>query len=182
MHWFSVCRHAIAITPVGPHSLVGSRLPLLGQETCTTQRRPSPLFRRVGSHITLFEACSAFTRVTACLLAESPSDPLPSKASTVSSPPLPLRLLPAGVTSCRVGLTPTKNQHLFTAHVESRCGAERIRFRTPLIEPDGRFSRIRLSDKEGDLAVFMLSPTGGWFSLRCSMQRRQQLLNRIQSW
>ena len=34
--------------------------------------------------------------------------------------------------------------------VESRCGAERIRFRTPLIEPDRRFSRIRLSDKEYD--------------------------------
>jgi len=27
---------------------------------------------RVGSHVALFEACSAFTRVTACLLAESP--------------------------------------------------------------------------------------------------------------
>ena len=35
-------------------------------------RRPSPKFRRVGSCITLFEACSAFTRVTACTLAESP--------------------------------------------------------------------------------------------------------------
>jgi hypothetical protein len=28
--------------------------------------------RRVGSHIARFEACSAFTRVTACLLAGSP--------------------------------------------------------------------------------------------------------------
>ena len=36
------------------------------------RRRPSPYDRRVGSHITCFEACSAFTRVTACLLAESP--------------------------------------------------------------------------------------------------------------
>ena len=36
----------------------------------------------------------------------------PSKASTVSSPPPPLRLLPAGATSCRVGLEPTENQHL----------------------------------------------------------------------
>lgn len=41
------------------------------------QLRPSPKFRRVGSHITLFEACSVFTRVTACLLAKSPlRDPL----------------------------------------------------------------------------------------------------------
>jgi hypothetical protein len=33
--------------------------------------------RRVGLHIVLFEACSAFTRVTACTLALSPiRDPL----------------------------------------------------------------------------------------------------------
>ena len=39
-------------------------------------RRPSPFNRRVGFRITLFEACSAFTRVTACRLAKSPnSDP-----------------------------------------------------------------------------------------------------------
>jgi hypothetical protein len=36
------------------------------------ERRPSPKLRRVGSRITLFEACSAFTRVSACLLARSP--------------------------------------------------------------------------------------------------------------
>jgi hypothetical protein len=39
------------------------------------RRRPSPLFRRVGFRITLFGACSAFTHVTACLLAESPKRP-----------------------------------------------------------------------------------------------------------
>ena len=37
------------------------------------QRRPSPNLRRVGSCIALFEACSAFTHVTACMLARSPS-------------------------------------------------------------------------------------------------------------
>ena len=36
------------------------------------RRRPSPHYSWVGSCITLFEACSAFTRVTACRLAESP--------------------------------------------------------------------------------------------------------------
>ena len=40
------------------------------------RHRPSPFLRRVGPRITLFEACSAFTRVTACPLAESPCDPL----------------------------------------------------------------------------------------------------------
>ena len=34
--------------------------------------RPSPLPRRVGIHIASFEACSSFTRVTACQLARPP--------------------------------------------------------------------------------------------------------------
>jgi hypothetical protein len=37
--------------------------------------RPSPSPCRVGSHIRFFEACSTFTRVTACLLAGPPSGP-----------------------------------------------------------------------------------------------------------
>ena len=41
-----------------------------------------------------FEACSAFTHVTACLLAESPKATL----SQSISPPSSLRLLPAGTT------------------------------------------------------------------------------------
>jgi len=40
------------------------------------RRRPSPKLGWVGSRIMSFEACSAFTRVTACSLAESPCDPL----------------------------------------------------------------------------------------------------------
>ena len=35
------------------------------------RRAPTPLNRRVGFRITLFEACSAFTQVTACMLAAS---------------------------------------------------------------------------------------------------------------
>jgi hypothetical protein len=35
-------------------------------------RRPSPLFKRISSCITLFEACSTFTQVPACVLAKSP--------------------------------------------------------------------------------------------------------------
>src|ERR1700730_16849550 len=52
---------------------------------------------RVGLHIVLFEACSAFTRVAACTLARSPyfvtRYPNPSD---ISAPPCLLRLLPAG--------------------------------------------------------------------------------------
>jgi len=55
--------HASAITPVGSLSVVVH----LAQ-----RRRPSPKYRRVGSHITLFEACSAFTHVPACMLAKPP--------------------------------------------------------------------------------------------------------------
>src|SRR5207244_2148470 len=62
------------------------------------RRRPSPSSRWVGSRIRSFEACTAFTSVTACQLAESPSDPDSSKAPTISLPLSPLRLLPAGTT------------------------------------------------------------------------------------
>src|SRR3984893_3679778 len=52
---------------------------------------------RVGLHIVLFEACSAFTRVAACTLARSPYFVTRyPKASDISSPPWLLRLLPAG--------------------------------------------------------------------------------------
>jgi len=40
------------------------------------ERRPSPCLSRVGTHILHFGACSTFTRVPACRLAESLNDPL----------------------------------------------------------------------------------------------------------
>jgi hypothetical protein len=59
----SICTHAVATTPAGP----------LDGVTHLVQRwPPSPFRRRVGSCIRLFEACSAFTHVTACVLAKSP--------------------------------------------------------------------------------------------------------------
>ena len=58
------------------------------------QRRPSLITRRVGSCVNRFEACSAFTRVTACMLAKSPMRPSTPEAPTASFPPPPLRLLP----------------------------------------------------------------------------------------
>src|SRR5439155_3829203 len=52
---------------------------------------------RVGLRIVLFEACSAFARVTACTLALSPYIVTRyPKASATSLPPWLLRLLPAG--------------------------------------------------------------------------------------
>ena len=77
---------------------------------------------RVGLHIVLFEACSAFTRVAACTLALSPiRDTLIEGFSHfVTSMTAPIA---SGWSGCRVGLAPTGKRRLCTAHVESRCDA-----------------------------------------------------------
>src|SRR5712672_2065031 len=74
---------------------------------------------RVGLHIVLFEACSAFTRVAACTLARSPiRDPLPEGfRHFVASMPAPVA---SGWSGCRVGLAPTEKRRLVTAH--TLCG------------------------------------------------------------
>jgi hypothetical protein len=46
---------------------------------CLHCQRPSPCNSKVGSCNCFFEACSAFTHVMACTLAEPPSDPLHRK-------------------------------------------------------------------------------------------------------
>ncbi|SPP93132.1 protein of unknown function [Bradyrhizobium vignae] len=77
--------------------------------------------RRVGLRIVLFEACSAFTRVTACTLALSPiRDTLIEGFSHfVTSMTAPIA---SGWSVCRVGLAPTGKRRLFTAHTLSgRC-------------------------------------------------------------
>src|SRR5438045_3426769 len=73
---------------------------------------------RVGLHIDLFEVCSAFTRVAACTLAQSPSRDRYPGASDISSPPCLPRLLPAGAVAGR-GLHPLEKRRLVTAHVGS---------------------------------------------------------------
>jgi hypothetical protein len=96
-----LCLHAVANTPAGL------------MEFCSLVRfhklRPSPKPGRVGSCINVFEACSAFTHVTACMLAKSPMRPSTPKASAASLPPPLLRLLPGGA-----------NQ--FPGGFNSRCG------------------------------------------------------------
>jgi hypothetical protein len=78
--------------------------------------RPSPKPGRVGSCISLFEACSAFTRVTACMLAESPMRPSTPKASAASLPPPLLRLLPGGANQFPGGTNSRCGPPPFTAH------------------------------------------------------------------
>src|SRR5258707_6178788 len=81
---------------------------------------------RVGLHIVLFEACSAFTRVAACTLARSPiRDPLPEGfRHFVASMPAPVA---SGWSGCRVGLAPTGKRRLVTAHTHLRPSCPRQR-------------------------------------------------------
>ncbi len=79
-----------------------------------------PMLKLGRLRITVFEACSTFTRVTACILAESPSDPLHRRLQ----PPIHvrlLRLLPAGATVAGWA-SPTGRPCLCTAHFNSLLG------------------------------------------------------------
>jgi hypothetical protein len=74
--------------------------------------------RRVGLRIVLFEACSAFTRVTACTLALSPirdthSEGFSYVVTSIAAP------VASGWSGCRVGLAPTGKRRLVTAHTPS---------------------------------------------------------------
>jgi hypothetical protein len=84
------------------------------------QLRPSPKPGRVGSCISLFEACSAFTHVTACTLAKSPSDSLHQRLQQARCLPCCSDCYRVERTSSRAGLTPAVDHHLFTAHPVSR--------------------------------------------------------------
>src|SRR5881396_165627 len=66
---------------------------------------------RVGLRIVLFEACSAFTRVTACTLALSPMRDTLSEGFSyfVTSIAAPAA---SGWSDCRVGLSPTGKRRL----------------------------------------------------------------------
>jgi hypothetical protein len=80
------------------------------------RHRPSPNLRRVGSCVALFEACSAFTLVTACTLAKSPSDLLHRRLQQLRYLRYCSDCYRVERTSSRVGLSPTVDQRLFTAH------------------------------------------------------------------
>jgi hypothetical protein len=82
------------------------------------RRRPSPFVRRVGSCIARFGACSAFTRVTACMLTESPYDPLHRRLQRLRYLYRCFDCYRAERTSSRAGLSPAVDQRLFTAHAQ----------------------------------------------------------------
>src|SRR5579863_4907998 len=67
-----VYRHAVVITPVALWVLIAHGPAYSSLALHPQRQRPSPPNCRVGVHIGRFEACSTFTRVTACRLAASP--------------------------------------------------------------------------------------------------------------
>jgi hypothetical protein len=104
------------------------------------QLRPSPKSGRVGSCISLFEACAAFTHVTACTLTESPCDPLHQRLQQSRCLHYCSDCYRVERTSSRAGLTPAVDHHLFTAHptnrdlqAESRMRIGNSRFRPELL-------------------------------------------------
>ena len=57
-------RHAVANTPVGSPDQIARGAASSSRSLVRRRRRPSPIYRRVGSHLKPFGACSTFTRVT----------------------------------------------------------------------------------------------------------------------
>ena len=79
--------------------------------------QPSPFYRRVGFRITRFEACSAFTKVAARMLAEPPMAALLiGVLQTRSLPPSPAPTATGWSDSCRAGFAPAEGRRLRTAH------------------------------------------------------------------
>src|SRR5262249_2985281 len=114
-----LCLHAVAITPAGWMEPIRSY--------SFHPHRPSPISRWVGSCIDRFEACSAFTLVTACTLAESPSDPFHRKLRPLLCLCRRLDCYRVERTSSRAGVAPAEVQCLFTAHVIWRFIANDVR-------------------------------------------------------
>jgi len=104
--------HAMELPVLRTPSLCACRRHYPGAADGRTHRSKSPIrislprsHFRVGPHIVLFEACSAFTRVAACTLARSPNSwPLSEGfRHFVTSMPAPVA---SGWSDCRAGLAP----------------------------------------------------------------------------
>ena len=120
--------------------------------------QPSPFYRRVDFRITRFEACSAFTKVAARILAEPPMAALLiGVLQTMSLPPSPAPTATGWSDSCRAGFAPAEGRRLRTAHGKvgldgrartSACTASRPA-RLPLywitVSRDGLTGSLRVS-------------------------------------
>ena len=114
--------------------------PVLVSLTFPASRRPSPWHVRVGSRVVVFEACSAFTHVSARVVAEPPTDlalpwpcpPFPASCAFreshivrgpstevlqfMSLPPCTASAATGWNDSCRTGFAPARKVRLSTAH------------------------------------------------------------------
>ena len=114
MRRVSLCGHAAAITPVGPRSLVARASCLHGEEATYSPASafPVPWAGRLPRLSVSRPARRSLTLRPACSRSR-PRRPFASKASAVSLPPPPLRLLPAGATFAGWELHPLKT-HAFS--------------------------------------------------------------------
>ncbi len=98
--------HAVLTTPVdwiGACWLGWQRSPAPGS---SPSNRPSPLICRVGVHIVTFEACSSFTRVTACKVARPPKVDFVARLQPDPLPDLTARQLSNLTNNCSSGSSP----------------------------------------------------------------------------
>ena len=76
-----------------------------------------PLFRRVGLRVARFEACSAFTRVAARMVAEPPKAARYTEVLQSKSLPPSIAPIATGWSDCcRAGFAPAEGRRLSTAH------------------------------------------------------------------
>jgi len=99
-----LCLHAVAITPAGPRGPVRSYYP-------PDFDLPRPIGGSAPAS-NCFEACSAFTHVTAYRLAESLLQPFPSEASGLRYLHRRSDCYRVERTSSRAGLSPAEDQRL----------------------------------------------------------------------
>ena len=102
--------HAAANTPAEPVGARVARFPTAG----SLPRYPG----RVGFRITRFEACSTFTRVAACMVAEPPAAALCRRSASADVVTSFARsdCYRAGATVARAGFAPAEEWRLVTAH------------------------------------------------------------------
>jgi hypothetical protein len=126
------CVHAIATTPAQrlgaflAHFPSRFSLPRIGE--------------RVGLRNVLFEACSAFTHVTACTLAKSPKVTLYTEGFSHFVTSMTAPIATGWSESCRVGFSPTEKRRLSTAHAQKRTLTTKL---TSLCEAQRNCDRVQ---------------------------------------
>jgi hypothetical protein len=134
---------------------------------CLHCQRPSPCNSKVGSCNCFFGACSAFTHVMACTLAESPSDPLYRELRQLRCLCCRLDCYRVERTSSRAGVAPAEVQRLSRRTVTPTNTGTRS-------NPLGAISR-KASEFEHDFLTGRISNRG----LAHLTIRRQQIIEII---